>query len=102
MKLQEKHRKYKLQVDFRNFEINKVKTSVSAVKRIGQRLVIKDTLNRKVPSGRPRVATISYNHRLKMTILKKNFCCPHKKNFPNIFDKNFISFTLLDFVNLEK
>ena len=35
-----------------NFEIKKVKTPLSAVKRIGQRFVIKSTLNKKVGSGR--------------------------------------------------
>ena len=52
------------------------KTSVSAVKRIGQRFVIKSTLNRKVGSSRPRAPTIKHEHRLKMTLLKgiKNVC----------------------------
>ena len=47
-----------------------LKTSLSAVKRIGKRFVIKDTLNRKVGYGRPRAFTIKDDHRLKMTVLK--------------------------------
>ena len=47
-----------------------LKTSLSAVKSIGQRFVIQVTLNRKVGFGRPRVSTIKHNHRLIMTFLK--------------------------------
>ena len=36
-----------------------------------------------------------------MTVLKENFCWSQITFFPHIFDKNPISFTLLDFVNLE-
>ena len=61
-----------------NFEIKKVNTFLSAVKRIGQKFVFKDTLNRKVRSGRPRVATIKEDHRLKITVLKEIFCWPQK------------------------
>ena len=57
-----------------NFEIKKVNTSLSAVKTIGQMFVIKGTLNRKVRSGHSRVSTINYNHPLKITVLKENFC----------------------------
>ena len=53
-----------------NFEIEKVKKPLSAVKRIGQRFVIKAILNRKVGSARPRGYTIKHDHRLKMTVLK--------------------------------
>ena len=45
-------------------------TSLSAMKRIGHRFVIKGTLNRKGGSGRPRASIIKHNHRLKMTVLK--------------------------------
>jgi len=51
-------------------KIKKVKTSLSAVKRIGQRFEIKGTVNRKARSGHPRASTIKHNHRLIMTFLK--------------------------------
>ena len=52
------------------FAILKIlKTSVSAVTRIGKSFVIKGILNRKFGSGRPRASKIKHNHRLKMTIL---------------------------------
>ena len=43
---------------------------LSVVKKIGQRFVIKGTLNRKVCSVRSRSFTIKHDHRLKMTVLK--------------------------------
>ena len=46
-----------------------VKTSLSAVKRIGERFEIKGTVNRKFGSGRPRASTIKDDHWLKMTVL---------------------------------
>ena len=73
----DEHVKIKLQENMTykwNSEIKKVKTYLSTVKRIGQRFVIKDTVNRKVGSGRPRASTIKHHHRLKMTVLKENFC----------------------------
>ena len=50
-------------------KIEKLKTSLSAVKRIEQMFIIKGTLNMKVGSGRHRASTIKDDHRLKMTIL---------------------------------
>ena len=47
-----------------------LKASTSSVRRIGQMFVIKDTLNRKVSSGRPRASKIEDDHRLKMNVLK--------------------------------
>ena len=47
-----------------------LKTSFSVVQRIGQRSVIKGTLNRKADPNSPRAFTIKYNHILKMTVLK--------------------------------
>ena len=55
---------------FAILKIEILKTSLSAVKRIGQRFVIKGKLNRKIGSGRPRTSTIKHNHTLKMTVLK--------------------------------
>ena len=46
-----------------------LKTSVSAVKKIGQRFVIKGILNRKFGSGRPRTSAIKYDYRLERTVL---------------------------------
>ena len=63
-----------------NFEILKQEK----VKIIGQRFVIKGTLNRKVCSSCPRASTINEDHRLKMTILKENFCWP-QEHFFHIF-----------------
>ena len=55
---------------FAVLKVEMLKTSIPAVKRIGQRFFIKRTLNRKIGSGRPRVSTIKYNHMLKITVLK--------------------------------
>ena len=51
------------------------------MKTIGQRFVIKGTLNRKVGSGRPRAVTIKHDHMLKMPVLKgiKIFCLTQQK-----------------------
>ena len=51
-------------------KIEMLKTSTSFVKIIGQRFVIKGTLNRKVSSGRPRASTIKDDHRITMNVLK--------------------------------
>ena len=56
-----------------------MKTSLSAVKRIGQRFETKSSVNRKVCSGRPRASTIKDDHRLKVSILK-TFVEHSKKN----------------------
>ena len=48
-----------------------MKTSLSAVKRIGQMFEIEGTLSRKVGSGRPRASIIKDDHMLKMSPLKK-------------------------------
>ena len=56
------------------FRIEKVKTSLLTVKRIGERFGIKGTVHRKVGSGHPRAATTKYDYRLNMTVLKENFC----------------------------
>ena len=53
-------------------------------------------------SGRPTASTIKDDHRLKMTVLKENVCWLQKTFFPQIFDKNTISFTVQDCINLEK
>ena len=53
---------------FAILEIEMLKTSVSAVKRIGQMFVF--TLNRKVGSGCPRASIINHNHGLKVTVFK--------------------------------
>ena len=63
---------YKL--NLATLKIEMFKTFLSAVKRIGQRFVIKGTLNRKVGSGRPRASTIKNDHKDKTTVLKENFC----------------------------
>ena len=48
-----------------------LKTLFLVVKRIGQRFVIKDILDRKVGSDRPRsFPDFKHDHRLKMTVLK--------------------------------
>ena len=47
-----------------------VTTSLSAVKRIGQRFEIEDSVKRKSGSGRPRASTFKDDHRLKITVLK--------------------------------
>ena len=52
---------------FANLKKEMLKTSLSAFQRIGQRIVIKGTLDRKVCSGYPRASTIKHDHRLKMT-----------------------------------
>jgi len=70
----------------RIFEIlkkEKVETSLSAVKRIGQRFEIQGTVSRKVGSGRPRASTMKDDHRLKMTVLKdrKKTLVDHSKQF---------------------
>ena len=60
------------------------KTFFSAVKRIGQRFVIKGTLNWKVGSGRPRPSTVKHDHRLKINVLKgirKPLSSTVKRNF---------------------
>ena len=51
-------------------KIEKIKTSLSVVKRIGQRFEIKFTVNRKVHYGRSRASTIKDDNELKMTVLK--------------------------------
>ena len=79
-----------------------MKTSVSAVKRIGQSFVIEGTLNGKISSGRPRASTMKDDYRLKITVLKENFCWPQKTFYQIFFDKNPISFALLGLDNLEK
>ena len=55
---------------FEILKIEKVKTLLSAVKKIGKRFVTKGTSNRKVGSGHLRASTIKLDHRLKMNILK--------------------------------
>ena len=55
---------------FSILKIEMLKTSLSDMKRIGQRFVIKGILNRKIGSGRPRTSTIKHDHMLKMTVLK--------------------------------
>ena len=61
---------------FAILKIEKVKTFLSVVKRIGQIFEIKGTLNRKVGPGRPGTSTIKHDHRLKMAVLKveENVC----------------------------
>ena len=78
-----------LEIEIKNYKwifviwkIEILKTSVSAVKRIGQRFVIKDTLNRKVSSGHPIAFTIKDDHRPKMTVL--NGIRKHFLNSANI------------------
>ena len=57
------------------FAILKIlKTSVSAVTRIGKSFVIKGILNRKFGSGRPRASKIKKDHSLKINVSKENFC----------------------------
>ena len=60
-----------------------VKTSLSAVKRIGQRFEIEGSVRRKSGSGRPRASTVKDDHRLKMTVLKdrKKTYVDHSKEF---------------------
>ena len=60
-----------------------VKTSLSAVKRIGQRFEIEGSVRRKSESGRPRASTVKDDHRLKMTVLKdrKKTYVDHSKEF---------------------
>ena len=68
---------------FTILKIEKVKTFLSAVKRIRQRFEIKGTVNMKVRWCRPRAFTIKDNHRLKMTVFeeyKKTFV-EHSKKF---------------------
>ena len=55
---------------FAILKIEMLKISLSAVKGIGRRSVIKGTLNGKVGPGRPRTSTTKHDHRLKMSILK--------------------------------
>ena len=62
-----------LEIEIKNYKwifviwkIEILKTSVSAVKRIGQRFVIKDTMNRKVRCYLPRASTIKQDHILKI------------------------------------
>ena len=59
-----------------------MKKSLTAVKRNGERFEIKDTVIRKVGSGRPRASIIKDNHRLKMTVLKnrKKTFIDHRKH----------------------
>ena len=66
---------------FANLKIKIVKISLSGVKGIGQRSLIKGTLNRKVGPGRPRTSTTKHDHRLKMAVLKveENVCWAQQK-----------------------
>ena len=81
------HLKNKLQENityrriFSNLKIEKLKTSLLAVKRIGEKIEIKGTVHRKVGSGQPRATTTKDGYRLKMTVLKENFCLPLKTFF---------------------
>ena len=68
--------------------MEKVETSLSAVKRIGKRFEIKGTLNRKVGSGQPRAFKIKYNYRFEMTVLKgirKSLLSKAKSNYLSMF-----------------
>ena len=52
-----------------------LKTSLSAVNRIGQKFFIKTTLNRKISSGHIRTSTIKHDY-MPMTVFKgiRNDC----------------------------
>ena len=65
---------------FAILKIEMLKTSLSAVKRIGQRYVIKGTLNWKVGSCHPIHSTTKHEHRLKMTVLNKKTFVEHRKH----------------------
>ena len=61
----------------------KVKTCLSAVKRIGQRFEIKGTVSKKTGSVQPRYSTMKDDHMLKITVLKdrKKTLDDHSKQF---------------------
>ena len=55
---------------FAILKIKVLKTSLSAVKRIGKRFVIKGKLIMKVGSGYPRASTIKHDHMLTINVLE--------------------------------
>ena len=67
-----------------------VTTSLSAVKRIGQRFEIEGSVKRKSGSGRPRASTFKDDHRIKMTVLKdrKKTYVDHSKEFKTADEKS--------------
>ena len=73
-----------------------VTTSLSAVKRIGQRFKIEGSVKRKSGSGHPRVSTFKDNHRLKMTVLKdqKKTYVNHSKEFKIVDEKSLSRMTI--------
>ena len=73
-----------------------VTTSLSAVKRIGQRFEIEGSVKRKCESGRPRASTFKDDHRLKMTVLKdrKKTYVDHSKEFKTADEKSLSRMTI--------
>ena len=73
-----------------------VTTSLSAVKRIGQRFQIEDSVKRKSGSGRPRASTFKDNHRLKIIVLKdrKKTYVSHSKEFKTADEKSLSRMTI--------
>ena len=73
-----------------------VKTSLSTVKRIGQRFENERSVKRKTGSGRPRASTSKDEHRLKMTVLKdrKKTFVDHSKEFKTAAGNSLSRYTI--------